>query len=92
MKKFRSLYQWGSLYIWFGIFIAALFWEEKLQLSSIEHKFGEIVILLFFGLIVINWVNSHEENFLVDLYDDAPIDPYKSGRSPNRNIVPENKR
>jgi hypothetical protein len=92
MKMLRSLYQWGSLYIWFGVFIGALFWEDKLPLHSIEQKLLEIGTLLFFGLIVIGWVNSHEENFLADPYDDPPNDPNNRVRSPNKMGVPDVKR
>jgi hypothetical protein len=92
MKMLRSIYQWGSLYIWFGIFTGAFFWEEKIQLNSIEHTLLEIATLLIFGLIVIGWVNSHEENFLADPYDDPSIDPNNRVRSPNKMIAPVNKR
>ena len=91
MKTFRSFYQWGTLYIWFGIFAGAFFWEEKLHLNSIEHKLLEIVILLFFGLMVIFWVNRHEENFLVDQYDDPPADPNDRVRSPDK-MIPRDKK
>ena len=73
MKRFRSLFQWGSLYIMVVIFMGMFFWEEKLQLSLSEHKLLEIGILLFFCFFTILWVNQHETNFLETQYYEPPL-------------------
>lgn len=73
MKKLRSFFAWGSLYVLIGIFLGLLFWEERLNIQPVNHTILATGILIGFGYVCVRWVASHATNFL-----DTPFDEHFS--------------
>ena len=87
MKRFRSLFQWGSLYVLLAVFVAVFFWEEKLMLSVFEHQLLEVGILVIFGGLVIFWV-SRNETTLLDFQEYQPSVEDQQIHNPPRKFIP----
>lgn len=86
MNIIRSLYRWGTLHLLTGVFIAAFFWEENLDIKPGDHILLATGILFGFGFVLNRWINHHETNFLVSEFDDAQIDQKKGQHHRANNI------
>ncbi len=77
MKIIRWLTGWGSLYLLAGIFLAALFWVQNLNIKPGDNELLSIGLLIGFGFVLNSWIDQHEsdlidskkEEFRVDLED-----------------------
>ena len=70
MKTLNSILRWAPLYVLVGILLAALIWEERLQINPSDHTLLAAGFLVIFFLLVNTWIDFNEAYFLAIHYEE----------------------